>query len=179
MIFKLLTEIRPLSNHKVLYDSYTHATHVMSILSNRTNNKALILAGLLHEVKPRLGEYKFKKCLEIIENTAPYHSNLPQITHLLEAFSETNGKSKETLAIDVLSRGDSNVELLFLADTLSQVELLHSTIALNSIKQLVTSLINKELIDEEDDLVIKINEVINHKLIHHKHGSQTSKARKT
>jgi hypothetical protein len=151
----------------------------MSILSNRTNNKALILSGLLHEVEEKLGSYKLRRCMEIVDHSVLHSLEVPKIHAILETFSKSKEQSREAFAINVLSQSSSDIELLFLADTLSEIELTNSNIILKNTKELMNTLVIKRLIDQEDEFIIKINNAIENKLIHHNNGNKTKQSRKT
>lgn len=173
MIFELLTEIRPLSGHNRIYDSYLHAIETMALLARRrvaVNNRALILAGLLHEVEDKLGPYKLLKCLEIIDKHHPKHqleneSTKERTVKILNNYKNSEKLSKADWSTNLLQSGCGTCEELFLADRLSEAQLTNSNVILFSITNGTTDLIKKKLLQADDERVIDILKTTKRELV--------------
>ena len=158
MIFKLLEEIRPLGNkdHCTLYNSYDHAVEVFAKLSLATNDKSLILTGLLHEVEEKLGEYKLRKCLEIINTAYPREKGIPvgrhhaitipqfdlseQVENHLKSYKQSKEMAKKEWFYRILSEEGGHLERLLFVDLTSEARLTHSDIVRENLKHLLLSL---------------------------------------
>lgn len=163
MIFKLLNELRPLATHKTVYDSYTHAVDIMGILANQSNNEYLILSGLLHEVKDKLGQDKLENCMDIIKkNYDSQQAILAErvIRTMLSDYSRPEGMSKQDFAFKVLSDCNGVTEKLLLADILSEVRLTKSETIRQSYKSLINTCVQKGLLQIDDSLITEIYDVI-------------------
>lgn len=167
MIIKLLQEIRPLNNHHKLYDSYTHAVHTMSIITQRTNLEPLIVAGLLHEVKAKLGSYKYERCIDIIKNSNEQGPKLAsKVEEMLEQLTKPEDASIQDYATKIFtSSNNSDIEVVFLADVLSEVELTYSATVCESYNKLFNKLIDTNIVDLEDSYVISIRSALTKKLL--------------
>lgn len=167
MIFKLFDEIKPLGEHKLLYDSHKHAFEVMANLSSTKiaeKQKPLLFAGLLHEIEDKLGEYKYKKCLEIIDTGwKPFEDKIHaqtrlsiQVDSILLDYRKPKNQSKHDWAFNLLESADQQLEALLLADFLSELNSTNSLVVQNSIRDIVDNLVKSELLNKEDERVLSI-----------------------
>lgn len=149
MIFKLLQELRPLASHNVLYNSHTHAWIVFSRLSLQTNDEAIMLAGLLHEVEEKLGEYKLRRCLEIIdaahprlfdETTQESQSLSERVAELLKRYKQPPEMSKEDWARHIIQEEGSLLERVLICDLTCEIDLTNSNTVRNNLKRILKSI---------------------------------------
>lgn len=177
MLFELLRTIKPLKMYSMLYNSYEHSLHLVSIVSQYTNENYIIYASLLHEVPEKLGESSIKTCYALLSHNQNITSvtsasmrlvTVRRIAFLVEELRRPSNKTIYQHAYDILSTSNNKyVELIVLCKILSIVQLSQSPTVRKNYNRIVLRLIKKNIIYKQDPIVENILSLTNANVKNH------------